>query len=111
MKPKMEAGNEKKMKQADVAVAVGMSIVSIIVIVVIIVGFSMIPFLIAMMRGHNNLAPIFLVCFFFGWSCMDVSSHWSGHFQTTHEQTGIAKGGKIQSTAGSDRCDFVITPR
>ncbi|WP_040888265.1 superinfection immunity protein [Zavarzinella formosa] len=47
-----------------------MSIASIIVIIVITVEFSLIPFFITMMRGHNNLAPIFLICLFFGWSCI-----------------------------------------
>lgn len=28
------------------------------------------PGIIAMLRGHHNTAPIFLVCFFFGWTCI-----------------------------------------
>jgi hypothetical protein len=30
--------------------------------------FELIPWFIAVMRGHNNKTPIFLVCFFLGWT-------------------------------------------
>lgn len=43
------------------------------VLVLLIAGgvvFTFAPTAIALVRGHNNTLPIFLVCLFLGWSCV-----------------------------------------
>ena len=48
----------------------GFGAMSLLAIWVCSLLFQLIPFMIALMRGHNNKVPIFLVCFFFSWTCI-----------------------------------------
>jgi uncharacterized RDD family membrane protein YckC len=61
----------KEEKEATAAIGftfLGMGLLGMICVGVCGLLFSLLPFMIAVARGHSNKAPIFLVCFFFGWT-------------------------------------------
>lgn len=43
-------------------------IILFVIILAIVLVIEFIPFVVAMVRGHNNAAAIFLVCLFFSWT-------------------------------------------
>lgn len=41
---------------------------SLLCVSIVVTLFELIPWMIAVLRGHNNKMPIFLLCFFLGWT-------------------------------------------
>lgn len=63
---------EEKRERIDDAKAgagiLGLGVAGFVCVVLGVIAFEMLPWLIAVMRGHNETMPIFLVCFFLGWT-------------------------------------------
>lgn len=59
---------EQEAVRRDRTTVFGMTIGIFVVVFIVLVAFGMLPFLIAILRGHNSAAAIFLVCLFLGWT-------------------------------------------
>lgn len=90
-KKKREAEEKAKDRQVAVGTAtgiLGMGLGVLIIFGILSLVFSLLPFFIALMRGHNNSVPIFLVCFFFGWTVIGwvIALIWAFTADTPHQR-------------------------
>lgn len=76
---KNDLGKNSKAQSVDNSAVVGFLGLGIIAWVILTIGvicIELVPWVVAVSRGHNNSLAIFFLCLFFGWSCIG----WCGAF-------------------------------
>lgn len=70
---KNDMGKNSKAQSVDSSAVVGFLGLGIIAWVILTIGvicIELVPWVVAVSRGHNNSLAIFFLCLFFGWSCI-----------------------------------------